>query len=246
MTRTRNKTRATTPPNAPPPHLKPHPTPILVSPLSTTSPDKGPTLRHPASPGSPSTHQTDRPNKKSTGKQNHPGCGTQYPHPGWHIFAPSHNLSDPHLHTHHLRPTRNNPPPPQGDAPQGDLQPGRQSQTANAIGNHPTTQTRNSTSPTNRHQTQPATSPRKTTHTQRPHPNKTQRTGGTHSKQQGTQTPRPHTSMKPPHHMASLPSTPTNRQARGSPATTRDHPLAGHTQPASRHSSQSKSKGDDK
>jgi len=207
LTRTRNKTRATTPPNAPPPHLKPHPTPILVSPLSTTSPDKGPTLRHPASPGSPSTHQTDRPKKKSTGKQNHPGYGTQYPHPGWHIFAPSHTLSDTHLHTHHLRPTRNNPPP--------------------APGKPPTHRGRTPTRP--RGQGKPTAS------------NKAPKPPRTHTSMKPPNHPtiwRPHHLPQPPHlttrtqHTKTTPPNPetlntpqpTGRQARGSPATTKDQP----------------------
>ena len=148
-------------------------------------------------------HQRTGQRRKAQAHKSHPGCGTQHPHPGWHTFAPSHTLNDTHLHTHHptrLMPTRNNPPPPQEDTPQGDLQPGRQNQTANAIGNHPTTQTHNSTSPTNRHQTQPATSPRKTTHTQRPHTNKTQRTGEPTASNKTPKPPRPHTDMKPPNH----------------------------------------------
>ena len=60
------------------------------------------------------------------------GTEPNTPHLGWHTFAPSHTLNDTHLHTHHptrLMPTRNNPPQPQEDTPQGDLQPGRQNQT---------------------------------------------------------------------------------------------------------------------
>lgn len=166
-------------------------------PLSTTNPDKSPTLGHPANHD---MHQRTGPRRKAQAHQE----ATQSkepntPHPQWHTFAPPPDMSRLHTFTHQgsptrLRPTRNNPPQPQ--IPQRGRQ-ARRSEDRRPMpwrittSNHPDQQASDPT----RHQPQ-----ENHPHTEAAPPNKTQRTGETHSKQQGTQTPRPHTSMKPPNH----------------------------------------------
>lgn len=100
-------------------------------PLSTTNPDKSPTLGHPANHD---MHQRTGQRRKAQAHKSHPGYGTQHAAPWGHTFAPPPDMSRLHTFTHQgsptrLRPTRNNPPQPQEDTPQGDLQPGRQNQT---------------------------------------------------------------------------------------------------------------------
>ena len=112
MTRTGNKARATTPstksppnvsppPQKKPPRLKPQPspTPILVSPLSTTSPDKGPTPKRPASPGSLNTHQRTGQRRKAQANKTTPGYGTQHAAP-WVAHLRAFTQPERHLPPH--------------------------------------------------------------------------------------------------------------------------------------------------
>ena len=88
-------------------------------PLSTTNPDKSPTLGHPANHD---MHQRTGQRRKAQAHKSHPGYGTQHAAPWGHTFAPPPDMSRLHTFTHQgsptrLRPTRNNPPPAPGKPP---------------------------------------------------------------------------------------------------------------------------------
>ena len=246
--------RTTTPP-------KTTPNPYPGVPTIHHEPRQGSHTQSPSKPRKPQ-HAPDGQAKEEKHRHTKATQGTEpnTPHLGGHTFAPPPDMSRLHTFTHQgsptrLRPTRNNPPQPQ--IPQRGRQ-ARRSEDRRPMpwrittSNHPDQQASDPT----RHQPQK-------NHPHRDHTStRGQRTGETHSKQQDTQTPKAahqHETTQPPHLTTRTQhdkaTTPTNLEAPNTPnqqagyRQPRHHkrpPPARHTQPASRHSSQSKSKGDDK
>ena len=204
-------------------------------PLSTTNPDKSPTLGHPANHD---MHQRTGQRRKAQAHKSHPGYGTQHAAPWGHTFAPPPDMSRLHTFTHQgsptrLRPTRNNPPQPQ------ILQRGRQARRSEdrrpmpwriTTSNHPDQQ---ASDPTH-HQPQK-------NHPHRDHTStRGQRTGEPTASNKTPKPPRPHTNMKPPNHLTiwrpyhlPQPTPPHNPNTAH-----QDHPTqpgsTQHTQPTSR------------
>ena len=172
-------------------------------PLSTTNPDKSPTLGHPANHD---MHQRTGQRRKAQAHKSHPGYGTQHAAPWGHTFAPPPDMSRLHTFTHQgsptrLRPTRNNPPQPQ--IPQRGRQ-ARRSEDRRPMpwrittSNHPDQQ---ASDPTH-HQPQK-------NHPHRDHTStRGQRTGEPTASNKTPKPPRPHTNMKPPNHPPKWPGPP--------------------------------------
>ena len=106
-------------------------------PLSTTNPDKSPTLGHPANHD---MHQRTGQRRKAQAHKSHPGYGTQHAAPwGAHLRAPTRYVTSSHLHTpgvpHQAEANKEQPttaPDPSERTP-GKAQ---RRQTANAMENH--------------------------------------------------------------------------------------------------------------
>lgn len=230
MTRTGNKARATTPSTKSPPN--PYPGVPHYPPRTQ--------IRAPHSDTQQTTTCTSGQAKEEKYRHTKATQGTEpnTPHLGWHTFAPSHTLNDTHLHTQQgthptrLLPTRNNPPQPQEDTPQGDLQPGRQNQTDQT---QRRTTTSNQPRPTSTQTPTSRESPPTPTHTTRDATQQDPEDRG--NPQQATRHSNPkaahqHETTQPPHHLPQ-PTPPHNPNTAH-----QDHPTqpgnTQHTQPTSR------------
>ena len=203
MTRTGNKARATTPSTKSPPN--PYPGVPHYPPRTQT--------RAPHSDTQQTTTCTSGQAKEEKHRHTKATQGTEpnTPHPQWHTFAPPPDMSRLHTFTHQgsptrLRPTRNNPPQPQ--IPQRGRQ-ARRSEDRRPMpwrittSNHPDQQASDPT----RHQPQENHPHTEAAPQQDPEDRGNPQQATRHSNPKAAHQ---HETTQPPHHMASLPPTPTN------------------------------------